>query len=607
MFRITVCVCVSLLLACFVLPMAAQQPAAASANLAVPPMVNFSGVLTDANGKPLTGAVGVTFYLYQDSQGGAPLWMETQNVKVDKAGHYTAALGSTTSQGLPANVFASGEARWLGVQVQGQAEQPRVLLLSVPYALKALDAETIGGKPISAFQLASPQSHSNGPAAPVADQPNEIRCTSGAGCKKAFVPLFASNGGSATVGDSIMSQSGSTVGVSGNLSASTNLSAGGNVAATGNVSGGGTVSGAFGNFAGSTSSTDFVVGNSGTGDVINVFANGGRGIITGGPSYIGVGNGTATFPIVGEAPAGSSYGVFGDSSTDTDFQAAIIGEELGTTTRTIGVEGYTASSTGAGTLGQSVTGSALGSGFTLLTGLWGDTGVAGNEGILGTADDGYPLVAQNNSPSGHPTLDLFAFDGTNSSGLLLSAFSFGFGGSCVIDVLGNLSCTGAKNAVVPVDGGARKVALNAIEAPENWFEDAGAGQLSNGQAVINLERVFGETVNTGIDYHVFLTPNADCKGLYVSQKTATSFVVRELGGGTSSIAFDYRIMAKRKGYEQIRLADKTREFNHTNPNTAAGRRKSGKMPVAPKPPDLSMKTSGAIHPVSAKSNSVVQH
>jgi hypothetical protein len=115
MFRISVCVCAFLMLACCVLPMDAQQPAAASANVAVPPMMNFSGVLTDANGKPLTGSVGVTFYLYKDSQGGAPLWMETQNVKADKAGHYTAALGSTSSQGLPASVFASGEARWLGV------------------------------------------------------------------------------------------------------------------------------------------------------------------------------------------------------------------------------------------------------------------------------------------------------------------------------------------------------------------------------------------------------------------------------------------------------------------------------------------------------------
>jgi hypothetical protein len=53
-------------------------------------------------------------------------------------------------------LFSSGEARWLGVQVQGQAEQPRTLLLSVPYALKALDAETIHGMPLSAFVLAAP-------------------------------------------------------------------------------------------------------------------------------------------------------------------------------------------------------------------------------------------------------------------------------------------------------------------------------------------------------------------------------------------------------------------------------------------------------------------
>ncbi|MGA7078615.1 MAG: hypothetical protein WBQ43_01805 [Terriglobales bacterium] len=43
--------------------------------------------------------------------------------------------------------------------------------------------------------------------------------------------------------------------------------------------------------------------------------------------------------------------------------------------------------------------------------------------------------------------------------------------------------------------------------------------------------------------------------MYVSQKTAASFEVHEQGGGTSSIAFDYRIMAKRKGYENVRLAE----------------------------------------------------
>jgi hypothetical protein len=205
MFRISVCVCAFLMLACCVLPMDAQQPAAASANVAVPPMMNFSGALTDVNGKPLTGSVGVTFYLYKDSQGGAPLWMETQNVKADKAGHYTAALGSTSSQGLPASVFASGEARWLGVQAEGQSEQPRILLMSVPYAMKALDAETIGGKPVSSFMLAPASSGSSGKGPAAA--PGTITGTGTAD----FVPVFT---GTTTIGNSKIFQTvGGNVGI----------------------------------------------------------------------------------------------------------------------------------------------------------------------------------------------------------------------------------------------------------------------------------------------------------------------------------------------------------------------------------------------------------
>jgi hypothetical protein len=77
---------------------------------------------------------------------------------------------------------------------------------------------------------------------------------------------------------------------------------------------------------------------------------------------------------------------------------------------------------------------------------------------------------------------------------------------------------------------------------------------------IALDPTFAQTVNLGVDYHVFLTPNGDCKGLYVSQKSATSFEVHELGSGSSSVAFDYRIMAKRSGYENARLADVTEQY-----------------------------------------------
>ena len=158
MVRIRVWVSVGQLFVGSILSLSAQQAPATAAKVMVPPLVNFSGVVSDGNGKPLSGTVGITFSLYKDSQSGAPLWVETQNVQADKSGHYSVALGSSSSQGLPPDLFVLGEARWLSVQPQGQAEQPRVLLLSVPYALKAADAETVGGLPPSAFMLAVPPS-----------------------------------------------------------------------------------------------------------------------------------------------------------------------------------------------------------------------------------------------------------------------------------------------------------------------------------------------------------------------------------------------------------------------------------------------------------------
>jgi hypothetical protein len=118
--------------------------------------VRFAGVAKSVGGEALTGTIGVTFLIYADQQGGAPLWLETQNVQPDASGQYSVLLGATKADGLPASLFASGAARWLSVQISGQAEQPRVLLLSVPYAMKAADADTVGGLPASAFLLATP-------------------------------------------------------------------------------------------------------------------------------------------------------------------------------------------------------------------------------------------------------------------------------------------------------------------------------------------------------------------------------------------------------------------------------------------------------------------
>ena len=64
-------------------------------------------------------------------------------------------LGITQNDGVPVDLFSSTEARWLGVQFirSGEVEQPRVRLVSVPYALEAVDAGMLGGRPASAYLL----------------------------------------------------------------------------------------------------------------------------------------------------------------------------------------------------------------------------------------------------------------------------------------------------------------------------------------------------------------------------------------------------------------------------------------------------------------------
>ena len=130
----------------------------------VPHLIKFSGVVNpqitqitqNETGKAGPSTVtGVTFSLYELREGGTPLWVESQKVALDEQGRYTVLLGATSPNGLPLDLFTSGKALWLGVQPQlaGVGEQPRTLLVAVPYALKAVDADTLGGKPVSAFAM----------------------------------------------------------------------------------------------------------------------------------------------------------------------------------------------------------------------------------------------------------------------------------------------------------------------------------------------------------------------------------------------------------------------------------------------------------------------
>src|SRR5580692_3737076 len=202
-FRYSPAVFASVLLLCSLL--SAQQAAVStSAAAVVPRLVNFSGKAVD-QGKTITGITGVTFSIYSEETGGSPLWMETQNVQADSRGNYTAQLGATKPEGLPQELFTSGEARWLGVRVNGGEEQPRVLLLSVPYALKAADAQTLAGLPASAFMLAGTVAAGNSSFTATSPAQAATAAVSGTGTTD-FLPLWTNNTGA--LGNSVLFQSG---------------------------------------------------------------------------------------------------------------------------------------------------------------------------------------------------------------------------------------------------------------------------------------------------------------------------------------------------------------------------------------------------------------
>ncbi len=187
-------------------------------------------------------------------------------------------------------------------------------------------------------------------------------------------------------------------------------------------------------------------------------------------------------------------------------------------------------------------------------GVWGDTGGASSAGVQGTADEGSGGVFLNNSNNWQALVAVNYYGGDSAVFQALGPGAV----SCTIFANGNLTCNGTISGVVPA--GAQKVSVYAMQSTENWFEDTGSGKLSSGSARIVLDPTFAQTVNSSVEYHVFLTPRGDCEGLYVGNQTAQGFEVHELRGGISNIAFDYRIMAKRNGFETVRLADMTEKY-----------------------------------------------
>ena len=136
--------------------LAQSQFTSSQPSISVPRLVKLSGIFKPADGQPPAPVEIVTVSIYAQPDGGVPLWQEMQTVILDKTGRYTVLVGASHPDGLPPEVFGSGEAQWMSVQFarDGGVEPPRIRVVSVPYAFRALDAETLGGHPASDYVLA---------------------------------------------------------------------------------------------------------------------------------------------------------------------------------------------------------------------------------------------------------------------------------------------------------------------------------------------------------------------------------------------------------------------------------------------------------------------
>jgi hypothetical protein len=385
-----------------------QLTTAPQASVTVPHVIRYSGSV------PLSVPAGqtelrVTFRLYSAARGGRALWQETQTITAQN-GKIAALIGATAIGGIPDYWFASGSARWLEVQFDNEPIQTRVELASVPYALKAANAETLGGKPLSAFVLRGTVASAN------AAEPLDVTS-------------YATLGANSFVGDQ---------------------SVNGSVNVTGYL-----------NTALATISTPLVVnqllwvnGTATTGGVITVKAQnassagtGIMGIVTSptgntvgviGRSDSVVGNGVYG---VTTSPAGSAEAISGTAMANQGH--GIGGYAISTTGNAIGAYGKSYSSQGSGVVGESNPSAGGYLTYGVAGYAHGNVGV----GVLGTADSmaGSTIAVRGNvmSPSGTAGFFMNTGGGNILIGMNASANVFRVDGTGKVFADGGVQSSGA--------------------------------------------------------------------------------------------------------------------------------------------------------------------
>ncbi|NUN12194.1 MAG: hypothetical protein HUU55_01005 [Myxococcales bacterium] len=115
-----------------------------SIGTAVPQSVSYVGELSSPNGVPITADVMVTVALFGSETGAVALWSEDLGETSVIAGRFDIEVCKLNCQSFESTV-EQNDGLWLEFTVGGQILTPRQKINSVPFALRAGDATTLGG------------------------------------------------------------------------------------------------------------------------------------------------------------------------------------------------------------------------------------------------------------------------------------------------------------------------------------------------------------------------------------------------------------------------------------------------------------------------------
>jgi hypothetical protein len=188
---------------------------------------------------------------------------------------------------------------------------------------------------------------------------------------------------------------------------------------------------------------------------------------------------------------------------------------------------------GAGVEGEASTGFGLlgvANGQNAGVGGYNYTANPGASGIYGQSENGFGVYGYSESSSGYGVL--------SQGNVFVEGLVYTSGGC-------HAGCSRTRH----------QAAFSATTS-QPTIDDMGEATLRGGVAHVTLSGDFANAIDATKPYLVLLTPEGDA-GLYVVNRTANGFDVRQIGGGRSSVGFAYRIVAKPFGVRDERLPFKT--------------------------------------------------